>query len=126
MSDITAPTETPRDDEWTDADEAQHNQIIAQTAAAYAHCANFSTRRGLLPSDAHLVVIYDNNPYKDDPALRDKQLAWLGEAMTKRGIKLLSRSEYPRDGYTVAVVFSTGGKDDAARIVWDAWRAIIV
>jgi hypothetical protein len=82
---------------------------IAESAAAYAHSGLFGSRRGLLHSDDHLVVAYDNNPYADDPQRLDRELTALKAQLAHLGVTLLAQASYPRAGrsrgYTVAMVW---------------------
>ncbi len=99
---------------------------LARTAARYAHEGLFSHRRGILPSDPHLVIIYDNNPTSGRG--REKVLAVAREAAEEQGAKLVGEAGYPiggpSDGYTVAMVFeATADEEVGENILEEMWDA---
>jgi hypothetical protein len=96
-----------------------YEKRIARAAAAYAHEALFSRRRGFVVADPHLVVLFDNNP---DAANRYRRLKFLKECCTLRGIEFLAEASYGRSGYTIAMVWR--GRDGAEKIIGDIWDRV--
>lgn len=95
----------------------KHFNEVAQAAAAYAHLAFFSSRRGILPSDEALTVIYDNNPPKGQ---RTHTLNAAARLLELQGHKKLAEASFPvggeDDGYTLVVVFDKDAGDHAAEL----------
>ena len=94
--------------EQNDSDE-QHYKNIAKAAAIYVAEGYFSSRRGILPSDRHITVLYDNNPRTESP-LPTHQLNAVAHLIEMSGGVKLAEASYPAnggpdDGYTLVMIF---------------------
>lgn len=106
-------------------------QSTAARLAEWAHEVAFSSRRGVggceeLPG---FVVLYDNNPYQEDPDRRARELQELEARLEAHHIVAVARSSYPPSGpeagYTTAIVFDAMSAANAEVIVHDTWNAVL-
>lgn len=114
--------------------EAELNDLfsrMAAEAARTAHEEDFETRRGfrvlddVLGGDS-LLVVYNNNPYKGMPTLRDRELEQYRRWLASEEAAVLAYAEHPDrgkdEGYTYALLLQCDpGCVDALR---EQYRAI--
>ena len=78
---------------------------FARACAEDAHVNWFPTRRGAwYINDLDAVVVFNNHPYEDQPALRDEEVAEFRRRLAAEGIEELAFATYPEDGYSYAMV----------------------
>ncbi len=107
---------------------------LARCAAAYAHRCCFSTRRGFLDSDPHLIVAYDNSPSSGESRRREWDISSLVTAADELGLTLLGEASYPiggeDDGYTMALAWTWLGdidqRDEIITTLHKRWTSILI
>ena len=97
---------------------------FARACAEDAHVNWFPTRRGAwYINDLDAVVVFNNHPYEDQPALRDEEVAEFRRRLAAEGIEELAFATYPEDGYSYAMVINAGR--DREQVLADMMKEIV-
>ena len=104
-------------------------ELLAQVSARDACENNFSSRRGIYYyEDADVLCVYNNNPYAENPSLRDIETKKFRGWLKQQGIKELAYATYPKTGddagYTYAMLLDVHAERQEE--VAEAMEAIIM
>jgi hypothetical protein len=101
---------------------------LARHEAQVNHDSNFPSRRGIYHfEDLDVLLVYNNNPWADDPERRERETTAFREVLEKNGIKELAYATYPLTGadagYSYAMVIDAS--HDRERFLADAMLEIV-